>query len=156
MKKQLLFAATGLFVSSALTVHTSAYNEYNCSDFSTQEEAQSEYDSDYSDPNYLDGDDDGVACESLPSESYESGVDSSSYIDAGDYSSSYDESDDYSSGSASLSSSDNDGSGDSDESTTDESGWGDLAILGVLFGIPFIIGGAASLWEKTKDFINNG
>jgi excalibur calcium-binding domain-containing protein len=51
-----------------------AYNPYDldCSDFSTQEEAQAEYDRDTSDPNYLDGDDDGIACESLPSDSYNS------------------------------------------------------------------------------------
>lgn len=41
--------------------------DLNCSDFSTQAEAQSIYDADPSDPNGLDGSpEDGVACESLP------------------------------------------------------------------------------------------
>lgn len=56
-----------------------AYNTYNCDDFSTQEEAQDEYESTYGDPNYLDGDDDGVACEALPSESYDYGEDDYEY-----------------------------------------------------------------------------
>lgn len=42
--------------------------DLNCDDFDTQEEAQAEYDSDTSDPHGLDGNDnDGVACEHLPS-----------------------------------------------------------------------------------------
>lgn len=64
-----LFAALSaqvLFVQPA-----SAYNAYNCDDFSTQEEAQAEYESEYGDPNYLDGDNDGIACEWLPSEDYD-------------------------------------------------------------------------------------
>jgi competence protein ComEC len=43
--------------------------DLNCSDFAIQEEAQAVLDSDASDPNYLDGEGDGVACESLPSSS---------------------------------------------------------------------------------------
>lgn len=39
----------------------------NCDDFDYQEQAQQEYDRDRSDPNQLDGDDDGIACEELPS-----------------------------------------------------------------------------------------
>jgi hypothetical protein len=66
-----------LLIQPLFTNSVSAYSEYNCSDFSTQEEAQAEYDSDTSDPNYLDGDNDGVACETLPSES-------SSYDTSGD------------------------------------------------------------------------
>lgn len=38
----------------------------NCSDFKTQEEAQAAYDSDPECYKNLDGDGDGVACESLP------------------------------------------------------------------------------------------
>lgn len=41
--------------------------DLNCSDFATQEEAQAVLDANPSDPNYLDGEGDGVACESLPS-----------------------------------------------------------------------------------------
>lgn len=44
--------------------------EYNCDDFRTQSEAQNVYDTckfgKNNDPHRLDGDDDGVACESLP------------------------------------------------------------------------------------------
>lgn len=48
-------------VASAQTV------ELDCVDFATQREAQAVYDQDPSDPNVLDGDDDGEACETLPS-----------------------------------------------------------------------------------------
>ncbi len=40
--------------------------DYDCSDFDTQEEAQDYYDGDSYDSSGLDGDNDGVACESLP------------------------------------------------------------------------------------------
>ncbi|HSK60653.1 MAG TPA: excalibur calcium-binding domain-containing protein [Actinomycetospora sp.] len=40
-----------------------AADVYNCSDFDTQQEAQEIYEQDTSDPNGLDRDDDGVACE---------------------------------------------------------------------------------------------
>jgi hypothetical protein len=39
---------------------------YNCDDFATQEEAQQVYDADRSDPNNLDANNDGDACEELP------------------------------------------------------------------------------------------
>ncbi|MBA0126367.1 excalibur calcium-binding domain-containing protein [Haloechinothrix sp. YIM 98757] len=52
-----------------------AQDQYNCDDFETQEEAQEVYDSDTSDPNDLDRDDDGVACETLPSGDGTSGSD---------------------------------------------------------------------------------
>jgi hypothetical protein len=42
--------------------------DLNCSGFSTQEQAQAVLDQDRSDPNHLDADGDGRACESLPSE----------------------------------------------------------------------------------------
>lgn len=42
-------------------------DELNCDDFATQEEAQAVLDADPSDPHGLDGDGDGIACESLPS-----------------------------------------------------------------------------------------
>jgi competence protein ComEC len=41
-------------------------NQYNCSDFETWEEAQDVLEQDPSDSNYLDGEGDGIACESLP------------------------------------------------------------------------------------------
>lgn len=40
--------------------------DLNCSDFTTQAEAQAVYNQDPSDPNGLDRDNDGVACEALP------------------------------------------------------------------------------------------
>ena len=49
--------------------YTCSYNAYNCSDFSTQSEAQSAFEScggTSNDIHRLDGDDDGWACESLP------------------------------------------------------------------------------------------
>ena len=42
-----------------------AQNNLNCSDFSTQAQAQAAYDKDPSDPNNLDSDKDGKACEGL-------------------------------------------------------------------------------------------
>lgn len=47
----------------------SSSDQYNCGDFATQEEAQAEYEKDTSDPSNLDGDNDGIACEMLPSSS---------------------------------------------------------------------------------------
>ena len=44
-----------------------AQDNLNCDDFATQEEAQAEFDSDPSDPNGLDADNDGIACEDLSS-----------------------------------------------------------------------------------------
>jgi competence protein ComEC len=41
--------------------------DLDCADFANREEAQAVLDADPSDPNYLDGEGDGVACESLPS-----------------------------------------------------------------------------------------
>lgn len=41
-------------------------NSYNCSDFRYQEQAQAVLEADRSDPNWLDGDHDGIACERLP------------------------------------------------------------------------------------------
>ncbi len=41
--------------------------DLDCADFDTQEEAQEVLDANPSDPIYLDGEGDGIACESLPS-----------------------------------------------------------------------------------------
>ncbi len=46
---------------------TALAQDLDCGDFATQQEAQAELERDPSDPNGLDGNDDGVACESLPS-----------------------------------------------------------------------------------------
>jgi hypothetical protein len=59
-----LFA--GLSIPMAGTAF--AADTYNCPDFQYQEDAQAVFNQDTSDPNQLDGDDqDGLACESLPS-----------------------------------------------------------------------------------------
>lgn len=68
--KYLIMIIVLLVATIFLSRTTYAYNQYNCDDFSYQEEAQSEFESDSSDPNYLDGDNDGIACESLPSDNY--------------------------------------------------------------------------------------
>jgi|SRR5215216_4984782 len=44
-----------------------AQDTLNCSDFTYQEDAQAELDRDPSDPHNLDADNDGIACENLPS-----------------------------------------------------------------------------------------
>ncbi len=49
------------------TSGTGETGDLNCSDFANQEEAQAVLDRDPSDPNNLDGEGDGVPCESLPS-----------------------------------------------------------------------------------------
>jgi hypothetical protein len=50
-----------------IAAQAAAQDLLNCSDFSYQEDAQAELARDTDDPNGLDGDDDGVACEDLPS-----------------------------------------------------------------------------------------
>ncbi|MGH4011162.1 MAG: excalibur calcium-binding domain-containing protein, partial [Pseudonocardiaceae bacterium] len=64
-------AAAAILAAAAsfpLTGTALAQGDLDCSDFTTQEEAQAAYEQDTSDPHNLDGDDDGVACESLPHE----------------------------------------------------------------------------------------
>jgi hypothetical protein len=46
---------------------TQGADTLNCTDFTTQEQAQAVFNRDRSDPNNLDGDNDGIACENLPS-----------------------------------------------------------------------------------------
>ncbi len=62
--------AAGVLVTAVLTLGTTgtanAADVYNCPNFTYQEEAQAVYEQDRSDPNGLDDDDDGVACETLP------------------------------------------------------------------------------------------
>lgn len=48
--------------------------DLNCSDFATQAEAQAVLDANPADPNNLDQDNDGIACESLPSGGAEDGT----------------------------------------------------------------------------------
>jgi hypothetical protein len=57
--------------------------DQNCSDFDTQQEAQAVYEQDTSDPNGLDRDDDGVACENNASGSSSGSGDSDDDSDSG-------------------------------------------------------------------------
>src|SRR5215212_7477900 len=61
----LVFASTFACISVNAD-KAAAQNVFNCSSFGTQEEAQAVLNSDPSDPNNLDGDNDGIACEDLP------------------------------------------------------------------------------------------
>jgi hypothetical protein len=152
MKK--FYFCVALLAILLLPSYQHAYADYDCADFSTQEEAQEVYEEDYSDPNYLDGDDDGVACEALPS-----GYDSYS----SDYGDSYDYNDDYSDYSSSDSydteSADDGGTSTASinsaaDDTNEDIGWGGWAVILGLFGFPFIIGGLVTGWEKIRDYIN--
>ena len=67
--------ARGLAVAAAVVCPTlllgggtaQAFVDKNCKDFAYQEDAQEVLAQDPSDPHNLDGNDDGIACESLPS-----------------------------------------------------------------------------------------
>ncbi|WP_328605661.1 excalibur calcium-binding domain-containing protein [Amycolatopsis sp. NBC_00345] len=56
----------GLTLIAPVQVAFAQVGDKNCSDFDYQEDAQAVLDQDKSDPNGLDSDHDGVACESLP------------------------------------------------------------------------------------------
>lgn len=59
--------SVGAVLISAFPAVAFAQDALNCDDFATQQEAQAAYDQDPSDPHGLDGNDnDGIACESLP------------------------------------------------------------------------------------------
>jgi hypothetical protein len=64
----LLALVLGIIAAWAVweNMSTVAAQDANCSDFDTQQEAQDELESDPSDPNNLDDDSDGTACETLP------------------------------------------------------------------------------------------
>ena len=62
----LMFASTFACIS-VYADKAAAQNVLNCSSFATQEEAQAELNRDPSDPNNLDADNDGIACEELSS-----------------------------------------------------------------------------------------
>ena len=131
-----------------------AANIYNCSDFSTQEEAQDVYDEDTSDPNYLDGDNDGVACEDLPSGNTTSSDD---YDTSSDYDTeapdppdpaddpSYNDSSNDDASLSNVSSTD-----PADDVSNDDNGATDWIVLGLFFGVPMLIGGVTSLKEKLE------
>src|SRR5215218_5141665 len=58
-------AAIMMLVSGVLAGRSDAQADLDCADFDTQQEAQAELNQDPSDPNGLDADDDGIACEEL-------------------------------------------------------------------------------------------
>lgn len=68
MRRSALTPALVIVLVIALAPAVVAQDDLNCDDFDTQEEAQQQLDEDPSDPHGLDTDDDGVACESLPSD----------------------------------------------------------------------------------------
>ena len=65
MRLQRILATSGLAVAASVmaAAPASAADQYDCPDFQTQSQAQKIYDQDPSDPNGLDRDDDGIACE---------------------------------------------------------------------------------------------
>lgn len=66
--RRLLFLATLCMAASLVFAPIAlAQTDLDCSDFATQAQAQAEYDADPTDPNMLDDDGDGEACETLPS-----------------------------------------------------------------------------------------
>src|SRR3954449_702155 len=64
------YAAMGVLFTAALYFSfpgiANAQDDQNCSDFATQQDAQAHFDQDKSDPDNLDADNDGIACEALP------------------------------------------------------------------------------------------
>ncbi len=66
MRKLIYLVALSMMALVLYAPAAMAQNQFNCSDFATQEEAQAVYNADPSDPNMLDEDNDGIACESLP------------------------------------------------------------------------------------------
>lgn len=66
MRKILVAATLAMLGVFILTPAAGAQQDLDCSDFATQSEAQAVYDQDTSDPNRLDADNDGIACETLP------------------------------------------------------------------------------------------
>lgn len=61
------FLAAAIIATPLAFAVPAAAQGINCSDFSTQEEAQVRFDADTSDPEGLDADNDRIACETLPS-----------------------------------------------------------------------------------------
>src|SRR3954454_14012496 len=63
------YAATGVLFTAALCFGfpgiAHAQDDQNCSDFATQQAAQDHFNQDTSDPDNLDADNNGIACETL-------------------------------------------------------------------------------------------
>ncbi|WP_425440477.1 excalibur calcium-binding domain-containing protein [Prauserella shujinwangii] len=67
MRRTLVLAATFAIAGFTYVGTASAQDDYDCGDFTYQEEAQQVFDSVPGDPYRLDANGDGVACEDLPS-----------------------------------------------------------------------------------------
>ena len=67
MRKVSLLSLLAMLLMLAFSPTAWAQTDLDCEDFATQEEAQAVLDQDPSDPNMLDADNDGIACEALPS-----------------------------------------------------------------------------------------
>ena len=65
--KKLLATLMALALVTLLAIPALAQENLDCGDFTSQEEAQAVYDQDDLDPNALDADNDGVACEDMHS-----------------------------------------------------------------------------------------
>ncbi len=63
MRRLLLLAALCALAVLAVAPQALAQADLDCADFATQAQAQAELEADPSDPNGLDADDDGIACE---------------------------------------------------------------------------------------------
>lgn len=63
MRKLLLLVALSMAMSLVFAPMAMAQDDLDCIDFATEAEAQAVFDADPSDPNGLDGDGDGLACE---------------------------------------------------------------------------------------------
>lgn len=66
MQRATISLCAAIALTLGLTASVSAAG-HNCADYPTQEAAQAELDRDPSDPNNLDGDGNGIACEGNPS-----------------------------------------------------------------------------------------
>jgi hypothetical protein len=66
VRKVLLLASLSMMGTLLFAPAVLAQADLDCADFATQPQAQAEFDRDPSDPNGLDADNDGIACETLP------------------------------------------------------------------------------------------
>lgn len=72
MRRLVYLAVLSMVLATVTAVPAVAQSDLDCEDFATQQQAQAVYNSDPSDPNGLDADNDGLACEdSLPTETEE-------------------------------------------------------------------------------------
>ena len=65
MRRTLLLLAAGIVLALTAAPAAFAQDDQNCEDFASQAEAQAHLEADSSDPDNLDADDDGQACETF-------------------------------------------------------------------------------------------